>query len=138
MAEGDQALAGLRESGRRITIYNDAASDERTSSRLARIQYLEGEITLDTLIQTERNESQTADAVIVARQDQLPATIHLYRALGGGIATGLVTQAVQPGERLDILSVCTLCHENENRSIVHAPWHPNLLRNCSQKLHDTI
>lgn len=88
LAEGDQALAGIRESERRIGIYAPAQRDAATASRLARIQYLEGEITLDTLIETERNETQTSDAALVARQDRLLAAIDLYKALGGRVVTG--------------------------------------------------
>ena len=83
LAEGDQALAGVRESARRADSYASARADAATASRLARIQYLEGEISIDTLIETERNETQTADAALVAQQDRLLAAIDLYKALGG-------------------------------------------------------
>ncbi len=83
LTEGDQALAGMREAGRRRALYDRASRDVREASRLARVQFLEGEIPLDTLIDTERNETQTNDAALVARQDELLAVIDLFKALGG-------------------------------------------------------
>ena len=55
----------------------------RLTARLARIQYVEGEANLQTVLDAERRLVAVEDALAVATQERLEAAVDVYRAMGG-------------------------------------------------------
>ena len=83
LAEGQNALNAVEQSGRRHRLLTDTLITARTTARLARRQYVEGAADLQTLLDAERRALDVEDALALATQGRLQAAIDLYRALGG-------------------------------------------------------
>jgi NodT family efflux transporter outer membrane factor (OMF) lipoprotein len=81
--EGADALTGLEESRRRMTLLGESLEEARTTARLARRQYVEGAADLQTVLNAERGLLDLEDAHALAAQDRLDAAIDLYKAMGG-------------------------------------------------------
>lgn len=84
LGEGEDALTGIAQSERRVSLLAQTLDVARTTARLARRQYVEGAADLQTVLDAERSALDLEDAHTVAVQDRLNAAIDLYRALGGG------------------------------------------------------
>ena len=88
LSETEDALAGVARSAERETLLSDAVAEARTTARLARLQYLEGEADLQVVLDAEGGLVDAEDARAVALQERLQAAVDLYRALGGGARHG--------------------------------------------------
>jgi outer membrane protein TolC len=55
----------------------------RTSARLARLQYIEGEADLTEMLSAQAGLVQAEDARAITLQEQLEAAVDLYAAMGG-------------------------------------------------------
>lgn len=86
LAEAEDALAAVQHSAAREALLEDIVAEAETTSRLARRQYLEGEIDLQRVLSAEELLVRASDARALARQERLEAAIDLYRALGGSPA----------------------------------------------------
>jgi NodT family efflux transporter outer membrane factor (OMF) lipoprotein len=84
--EGADALTGLDESRRRMTLLAESLEEARVTARLARRQYVEGAADLQTVLNAERGLLDLEDAHALAAQDRLDAAIDLYKAMGGAPA----------------------------------------------------
>jgi NodT family efflux transporter outer membrane factor (OMF) lipoprotein len=84
--EGADALTGLDESRRRMTLLAQSLEEARVTARLARRQYVEGAADLQTVLNAERGLLDLEDAHALAAQDRLNAAIDLYKAMGGAPA----------------------------------------------------
>lgn len=83
LAEGNNALAAIDGTERRVMILAGAISDARSTTVLARRQYIEGEADLGTVLDAQRSQIAVEDSYALAREERLIAAIDLYKALGG-------------------------------------------------------
>jgi multidrug efflux system outer membrane protein len=83
LGEAEDALAAARHSAERAALLEQILTEARTTARLARLQYLEGEADLQTAVEADRLLIAVEDALAVAAQERLDAAIDLYRAMGG-------------------------------------------------------
>jgi len=83
LAEGENALAAVAHSRTRESMLIEIVEEARTTARLARLQYLEGEADLQRVLDAEQLLVRAEDARAVALQERLEAAIDLYKALGG-------------------------------------------------------
>ena len=82
-AEVEDALAAAEQSRVREALLAAIVGEGRTTARLVRLQYIEGEADLQLLLDAERDLVRAEDAHAVARQEQLDAAIALYKAAAG-------------------------------------------------------
>ncbi len=84
IAEVENAAAGVVRSRERLEILASAAAAAERARELARELHEAGTRSLLQVIDAERAEVASVDALLVARQSAFERTIELYRALGGG------------------------------------------------------
>jgi outer membrane protein TolC len=87
LAEAEDALAGVEQSRRRQQLIDRMVEDARITARLSRLQYLEGEADLATVLDAERLLVRAEDARALSTQERLNAAIDLYAAMGGSPRT---------------------------------------------------
>jgi NodT family efflux transporter outer membrane factor (OMF) lipoprotein len=83
LAEAEDALAAVEKSRARQALLDQVVEEARTTARLTRLQYIEGEADLRFVIDAQQMLVQAEDARAIATQDRMNAAIDLYRALGG-------------------------------------------------------
>lgn len=83
LGEGENALAAVEHARRREALLTEIVEEARTTARLARRQYLEGEADLQRVLDAEQLLVRAEDGRAVALQERLEAAIDLYKALGG-------------------------------------------------------
>jgi outer membrane protein TolC len=83
LAEAENALASVDQSRQRQLLIGQTVEEARTTARLARLQYLEGEADLRDVLDAERLLAQAEDANALSTQERLNAVIDLYEAMGG-------------------------------------------------------
>jgi multidrug efflux system outer membrane protein len=83
LGEVENALAAVAAAQAREALLVEIVAGATTTSRLARLQYLEGEADLQWVLDAEQLLVQAEDGRAVARQERLEAAIDLYKALGG-------------------------------------------------------
>ena len=83
LAEVEDALSAVERSRARETLLDQVVEEARLTSRLARLQYLEGEADLQRVLEAERHLIQAEDSRAIARQERLEAAIDLFKAMGG-------------------------------------------------------
>jgi NodT family efflux transporter outer membrane factor (OMF) lipoprotein len=83
LGEGENGLSAVAQSRARETLLIEIVAEARTTARLARLQYLEGEADLQRVLDAEQLLVRAEDARAVALQERLEAAIDLYKALGG-------------------------------------------------------
>ena len=83
LSESQNALAAVDQSARRHALVLDMVDHARTSARLARLQYLEGDADLSELLNAQTRLVGTEDSLAIALQERLDAAIDLYAAMGG-------------------------------------------------------
>ncbi|HEX8216402.1 MAG TPA: TolC family protein, partial [Allosphingosinicella sp.] len=83
LAEAENGLSAIVHSRARETLLIDIVEEARTTARLARLQYLEGEADLQRVLDAEQLLVRAEDARAMALQERLDAAIDLYKALGG-------------------------------------------------------
>ena len=83
LREGEDALAAVEQSRRREALLADAVEEARTTARLRRLQFVEGEADLRDVLEAQRFLVQAEDARAITVQERMNAAIDLYRALGG-------------------------------------------------------
>lgn len=88
LADAENALAAVARGGAREALLGDIVEQARLTSRLARLQYLEGEADLQRVFDAEQRLSAAEDARAVALQERLEAAINLYQSMGGAVALG--------------------------------------------------
>ena len=93
LAEAENALVSAAQSRTRGDLIDSMVGEARTTARLARLQYLEGETDLRSVLDAERLLVQAEDARALALQERLNALIDLYEAMGGTPQTEIRTAA---------------------------------------------
>jgi len=88
LGEAENALAAAGHAHDRGRLIEQILAEAGITARLARLQYLEGEADLRTVLDAERLFVQAQDARIVSIQESLDAAIDLYEAMGGGPQPG--------------------------------------------------
>ena len=83
LREAEDGLTAAVEARARHVLLGDILGEARTTARLARLQYVEGDADLQTVLDAERRLVAVEDALAVATQERLEASIDLYRAMGG-------------------------------------------------------
>ena len=83
LAEAEDALSAVQHSRAREMLVDRVVEEARTTLRLRRLQYIEGEADLRDVVDAQRLLVQSEDARAVSRQERLDAAIDLYRAMGG-------------------------------------------------------
>lgn len=84
LAEAEDALTAVEKSRARATIIERIVEEARTTARLTRLQYIEGEADLRFVIDAQQLLVQAEDARAIAVQERLNAAIDFYRSVGGG------------------------------------------------------
>jgi NodT family efflux transporter outer membrane factor (OMF) lipoprotein len=83
LKESEDALAGAAQSAERERLIADVVANAATTARLSRMQYLEGEADLRTVLDAKRLLVQAEDARALVLQERLYAAADLYEAMGG-------------------------------------------------------
>ena len=83
LKESEDALAGAARSAERERLIADVVANAETTSRLARMQYIEGDADLRTVLDAQRQLVQAEDARALVQQERLNAAADLYEAMGG-------------------------------------------------------
>lgn len=83
LAEAEDALAAAEKSRDRQALLEQVVAEARTTARLTRLQYIEGEADLRFVIDAQQLLVQAEDGLALATQERLNAAIDLYRAIGG-------------------------------------------------------
>ncbi|HEX8639617.1 MAG TPA: efflux transporter outer membrane subunit [Allosphingosinicella sp.] len=83
LREAQDALSATAEARTRHALLAEIVEEARETARLARIQYVEGEADLQTVLDAEQRLVAVEDALAMATQERLEAAIDLYRAMGG-------------------------------------------------------
>lgn len=83
LKESEDALAGVSQSEARERLIADVVANAQTTSRLSRMQYLEGDADLRTVLDAQRLLVQAEDARALVLQERLNAAADLYEAMGG-------------------------------------------------------
>ena len=83
LADVENAISAVNRSGERAEITEQSVANARETTRLARLQYLEGDADLQRLFDAEQRLIESEDARLIAQQERLEAAIDLFKALGG-------------------------------------------------------
>ncbi len=83
LADTENAMSASLRAGERSVLLAQVVDEARRTARLARLQYLGGEVDLQYVLDAEQLLSASEDAAAVARQEQLEAGIDLFLAMGG-------------------------------------------------------
>jgi NodT family efflux transporter outer membrane factor (OMF) lipoprotein len=83
LRETEDALSSAEQSRRRQALLEQVVEDARTTARLRRLQFIEGEADLRDVLEAQRMLVQAEDARAIATQERMNAAIDLYRAMGG-------------------------------------------------------
>ncbi|HEX8533381.1 MAG TPA: efflux transporter outer membrane subunit [Allosphingosinicella sp.] len=83
LSEAENALTAVEKSRARQALLEQVVGEARTTARLTRLQYIEGEADLRFMIDAQQMLVQAEDALAIATQERMNAAIDLYRALGG-------------------------------------------------------
>ena len=83
LREAQDALTASVEARTRHALLAEIVEEARETARLARIQYVEGEADLQTVLDAEQRLVAVEDALAVATQERLEASVDVYRAMGG-------------------------------------------------------
>lgn len=86
LADTENAMSASLRAGERAVLLAQVVDEARRTARLARLQYLGGEVDLQYVLDAEQLLSASEDAAAVARQEQLEAGIDLFLAMGGAPA----------------------------------------------------
>jgi outer membrane protein TolC len=68
-------------------LLDQVVEEARTTARLTRLQFIEGEADLRFVIDAQQLLVQAEDARAISLQERLNAAIDLYRAMGGSPRT---------------------------------------------------
>lgn len=88
LAEVEDAMSATRLSGERVDLLTEVVNEARVTARLARLQYLGGEVDLQYVLDAEQLLSAAEDAAVVGQQERLEASIDLFLAMGGSPVSG--------------------------------------------------
>jgi len=83
LGEAEDALTAVERTHQRETLLIEIVEEARTTARLARRQYIEGEADLARVLDAEHLLVQAEDARALAMQERLDAAIDLFKAMGG-------------------------------------------------------
>ncbi|MDB5692193.1 MAG: hypothetical protein JWO81_1256 [Alphaproteobacteria bacterium] len=83
LKESEDALAGASQSAERERLIVEIVAHAETTARLSRMQYLEGDADLRTVLDAQRLLVQAEDARALVLQERLNAAADLYEAMGG-------------------------------------------------------
>lgn len=81
--EVQDSLVAAEQARRRHRLFEASVRQSAQTSKLARIQYIEGEIDLQAMLEADQGEYDALDAEIQARLELMEASIDLYKAFGG-------------------------------------------------------
>jgi outer membrane protein TolC len=85
-AEVENALSAVERAGAREALLEQIVAEAQLTARLSRLQYVEGEADLQSVLDAQSGLIEAEDARAIARQERLEAAIDLYRAMGGTLA----------------------------------------------------
>ena len=83
LSEVEDALVSAQRSSERAVLFEQIVDEARETEQLANLQYLEGEESLQSVLDAQRFLSNAEEAQVLARQSQMLAQISLYRSMGG-------------------------------------------------------
>ena len=83
LREAEDAMAAAEQSRRRQAIIAHVVEDARTTAKLRRLQFIEGEADLRDDLDAQRLLVQAEDARAISTQERMNAAINLYLAMGG-------------------------------------------------------
>lgn len=83
LAEAEDALTGIDQSSRRLSLLGNIVEDAQLTAELAREQYISGVADTRTALEAERELLAAEENYAIARQESLDAVVDLYRAMGG-------------------------------------------------------
>jgi NodT family efflux transporter outer membrane factor (OMF) lipoprotein len=83
LREAEDALTAVRQSAAREALLDQVVGEARTTARLTRLQFIEGEADLRFVIDAQQLLVRSEDARAISLQERLNAAIDLYRAMGG-------------------------------------------------------
>ena len=86
LAEVENALSAVERAREREALLQEIVEEARLTARLARRQYIEGEVDLQYVLDAEGRLTQADDSLVIARQERLEAAIELFKAMGGNPA----------------------------------------------------
>jgi NodT family efflux transporter outer membrane factor (OMF) lipoprotein len=86
LGEAQDALSAVEQSRARQLLLDRVVEEARTTLRLRRLQYIEGEADLRDVLDAQRLLVQAEDARAISTQERLNAAADLYRAMGGRAA----------------------------------------------------
>ena len=84
LKEVEDALVALRGDRERVLRLQTAAGAAASAALMARQRYSSGLVDFQTVLETQRSQLNTQDAVANARADLSADHVRLYKALGGG------------------------------------------------------
>lgn len=87
LGEAEDALSAISQSQARQLLLDQVVEEARTTLRLRRLQYIEGEADLRDVLDAQRLLVQAQDARAISVQERMNAAIDLYRAMGGSAAS---------------------------------------------------
>lgn len=83
LAEVQDSLVAQRETAKRLELLEGWVVAARRNAALARERYMAGSEPYNSVLEAEQRYLDTADALVVARQEALFASIAIFRAMGG-------------------------------------------------------
>ena len=95
----ENALVALDNAERRRTALETAVSAARNAALYASQRYAAGITDFQTVLDTQRTVLTVEDSLASIEADRAAALIQLYKALGGGWATGTPTATARPGQQ---------------------------------------
>jgi len=84
LQEVEDALSGLRSDRERLARLTNAATAASAAAGMAASRYSSGLVDFQVVLETQRNQLSTQDAVAASRADIGVDQINLFKALGGG------------------------------------------------------
>lgn len=85
LAEAEDALGATVQARAREALLIAVVEEARTTARLSRLQYIEGEADLLRVLDAEQLLVRAEDARAVALQERLEAAVDLFKAMGGSV-----------------------------------------------------
>ncbi len=100
--EAEDAMARYLGALRRVAFLEDAAKSARRAVDLANLQYQEGAVDYNTVLNTQQFLLQAEDRLVSTRGDVALSLVALYRALGGGWEIRMGNDFIRDGTRSEM------------------------------------
>jgi hypothetical protein len=100
--EVQDGIAGFLKSTEAASIQQEAVTAARRSVELASVQYLDGAVDFQRVLDAERSQLQQENNLINLRSSVATNLISLYKALGGGWEMSVGQPFVNPGTTMEM------------------------------------